>query len=111
MEVIVNWGIAAILGALVSASPMVLGAWFAFRPSERLLALMRPLTLAAVFAAISNTMLGLVNMLHYVSSRPEPVSVHLLTAPLAETMAVPFLSFGCLAAAWLGVAVGMHRQS
>jgi hypothetical protein len=46
-----NWGIAAFAGALVCAAPMVVGAMFAFRPSEKLLALMRPLTIAAVFAA------------------------------------------------------------
>ena len=110
MKVIVNLGIMAILGVLTCVAPMVLGAWFAFRPGERLLALMRPLTLAAVFAAISNTMLGLVNTLHYYSLRSVPVSADLLTAQLAETMVVPFLSFGCLAAAWLGVAVGMRKQ-
>jgi hypothetical protein len=110
VKVIVNLGIMAILGVLTCVVPMVLGAWFAFRPGERLLALMRPLTLAAVFAAVSNTMLGLVNTLHYVSLRSEPVSTQLLSAQLAETLAVPFLSFGCLAAAWVGIAVGMRKQ-
>ena len=39
------------LGLFICLVPMVFGAWFAFRPSERLLAMMRPLTLGAVFAA------------------------------------------------------------
>ena len=111
MLVVLRLGIAAIMGVLVCAAPMVLGVMFAFRPNERWLALMRPMTLAGVFAAISNTMLGIVNTLNYISSRPEPISINLLTGQLAEGMAVPFVSFGCLAVAWLGVAVGMRRQS
>ena len=55
-------------------------------------------------------MLGLVNMLVYVSSRPAPVPLNVLAAGLAETLVVPFLSFGCLSVAWLLVAVGMRKQ-
>jgi hypothetical protein len=98
------------MGAIVSASPMVMAAMYAFRPNDRTLALMRPLSLAAVFAALANTMLGLVNILVYISSRPAPVSVNLLAAQLAETLVVPFLSFGCLSVAWLLVTVGMRTQ-
>jgi hypothetical protein len=110
VKVIVNLGIMAILGVLTCALPLVVGLWFAFRPSERLLGLMRPLTLAATFAGISNTTLGLVNTLVYMSSRPEPVSVNIITAQLAESLVVPFVSFGCLAVAWLFVALGMRKQ-
>jgi hypothetical protein len=98
------------MGALVSASPLVLAAFYVFRPSERLLALMRPLTLASVFAAVANTVLGLVNSLVWVSRQSEPVSINVLAAGLAESLVVAFLSFGCLSAAWLAVAVGMRKQ-
>jgi hypothetical protein len=110
VRVMLNLGLMAIAGSLVCAAPMVLGVWFAFKPGERLLALMRPLTLAATFAAISNTMLGLVNTLVYMSSRPAPVSTNIITAQLAESLVVPFVSFGCLSVAWLAVAVGMRKQ-
>lgn len=110
MGAIRNWGIVAIASALVSATPLVLGIFFAIKPSERWLALMRPLSLAAIFAAISNTMLGLVNTLVYISSRPGPFSPNLLAAQLAETLLIPFVAFGCLTVAWLGVAVGMRKQ-
>jgi hypothetical protein len=110
VRVIANWGIAAFMGAFVCAAPMVVGVWFAFRPSERLLALMRPLTLAATFAGISNTMLGLVNTLVYLSRSAGPVSTNVIAAQLAESLLVPFVSFGCLGAAWLAVAVGMRKQ-
>ena len=98
------------MGALVSASPLVMAGFYLFRPSERLLALMRPLTLAAVFAAVANTVLGLVNMLVYVSRQAEPLPINRLAAGLAESLVVAFLSFGCLSAAWVAVAVGMRRQ-
>ena len=111
MRALLYLGPVAVLGIFVCVAPMVLGWWFAFRPSERLLALMRPLTLAATFAAISNTMLGLVNTLVGLSSHPERASsAGLIAANLAESLAVPFLSFGCLAVAWLAVAVGMRKQ-
>jgi short subunit fatty acids transporter len=109
VRAIVNWGIAAILGALVCAAPMVVGAMFAYRPSEKLLALMRPLTIAAVFTAISNTMLGFANTFVYFSRRPD-VSPSQVAMQLADTTVVPFVSFGCLAVAWLFVAVGVRRQ-
>jgi hypothetical protein len=110
VRVLTNLGIVAILGAIVSASPMVMAAMYAFRPNDRTLALMRPLSLAAVFAALSNTMLGLVNILVYISSRPAPVSLNLFAAQLAETLVVPFLAFGCLSVAWLLVTIGMRKQ-
>jgi hypothetical protein len=98
------------MGALVSASPLVMAGFYVFRPSERLLALMRPLTLASVFAAVANTVLGIVNMLVYVSRQAEPLPINRLAAGLAESLVVAFLSFGCLSAAWVAVAVGMRRQ-
>lgn len=110
MRVILNWGPVAFLGSFVCAAPMVVGVWFAFRPSERLLGLMRPLTLAATFIGVSNTMLGLVNSLVWVSRREGPVPINVLAGGLAESLLVPFVSFGLLGAAWLAVAVGMRRQ-
>jgi hypothetical protein len=111
VRALLNLGVAAVLGIFVCVAPMVLGWWFAFKPSERLLTLMRPLTLAATFAAISNSLLGLVNTLVGIAAHPERASsVGLIAANLAESLAVPFLSFACLSVAWLAVAVGMRKQ-
>lgn len=52
MRGIVGAGLASLVGLLICTVPTVVGAWFALRPSERLLALMRPLTLAAIFSAL-----------------------------------------------------------
>jgi hypothetical protein len=111
VRVIVNWGIAAIMGVLTCMAPMILGWWYAVRPSERLLVMLRPLTIAAVFAALSNTTLAFVNTLVWISRRPGPVEMNIVAIQLAETLAIPFVSFGFLAAAWLGVAVGMRKQA
>src|SRR5262245_41527509 len=91
LVVLRNLGIVARLGALVCTTPMLLGIAIAFRPTERWFALMRPLSLAAIFVTISNTLLGLVNMLVYVSSKSAPVSLNVLAAGLAETLVLPFL--------------------
>src|SRR5688500_8557300 len=43
VKVILNWGIVAFLGVLTCVAPMILGWWYAFKPSERLLVQLRPL--------------------------------------------------------------------
>jgi hypothetical protein len=111
VRAILNWGVVAMLGVFVCVAPMVVAAAFAYRPSERLLALMRPLTLAAVFTAISNTMLAFVNSLVWLSRRPDPALSNIVAAQLAEALAIPFVSFGCLSVAWLLVAIGTRRQT
>jgi hypothetical protein len=50
-----------LLSFLICMVPAVLGVCFAFRPCERLLALMRPLTLGAVFAALCSFALAIAN--------------------------------------------------
>jgi hypothetical protein len=110
VRVILNWGPVAFLGTFVCAVPMVVGVWFAFHPSERLLGLMRPLTLAATFIGVSNTMLALVNTLVWISRREGAVPTNIVATQLAESLLVPFISFGCLGAAWLAVAAGMRKQ-
>ena len=54
-------GNASLLGMLICIVPEVAGAWFAFRPGERLLSIIRPLTLGAVFAALCNFVLAIAN--------------------------------------------------
>jgi hypothetical protein len=57
------------LGLLVSISPMVMGVVYAVRPSERRLALMRPLSLAGIFAALCNLLVGLANALRSIGDQ------------------------------------------
>jgi hypothetical protein len=111
MEALRFVGLAGRVGLLVGAMPMLLGMAFALRPNERWLALMRPLTLAGIFAAIANLFLGITNALIFVSRAApgEPLGPR-LAAGLAETAVLPFVGFVCLTIAWLGVVVGMRRQ-
>jgi hypothetical protein len=111
MEALRFVGLAGRVGLLVSALPMLLGIAFAVRPSERWLALMRPLTLAGIFAAIANLFLGITNALMFAAraAPSEPLGQRLAPG-LAETSVLPFVGFACLTIAWLCVAVGMRRQ-
>ena len=53
-----NLGPAAVFGLLITTAPMLLGLAFAARPNERWLALMRPMSLAAIFAATAKSFLA-----------------------------------------------------
>jgi hypothetical protein len=111
MEALRYVGLAGLFGLFVSALPMFLGIAFAVRPNERWLALMRPVTLAGIFAAIANTFLGITNALMFVARAApgEPLGPR-LAPDLAETSVLPFVGFVFLTIAWLCVAVGMRRQ-
>ncbi len=61
VEVLRHASIMALLGLLVSVTPLVMGVIFAIRPNEQRLALMRPLSLAGIFAGVSNLFLGAIN--------------------------------------------------
>jgi hypothetical protein len=100
-------------GMIVSAAPLVAGILYAFRPTERRLALMRPLSLAAIFSSVSSLLLGLANTLVYVS-RTAPGSTSnqpAVAASLAEAVIPCFIGFACLTAAWLAMAVSVRKTS
>ena len=110
MDMLRQASLFALLTLVIDVVPLVMAVVYVIRPTERHLALMRPLSLAAVFAALGNTFLGLANVLVYFSRHPTPPTPNHLAAQLAETTVVPFVSFACLSAAWLLVAFGMRRQ-
>jgi hypothetical protein len=89
---------------------MMLAIAFAIRPNERWLSLMRPLTLAAIFATIANTFLGLANTFQGLARLKPTDAPGVQFIELAEVSVVPFVSFVCLATAWLLIAIGMKRQ-
>jgi hypothetical protein len=86
---------------------------YAIRPTERKLALMRPLSLASIFAAICSFSQGMAQVLQGVGASAPfdatdvPGSVFM---GLSETFVPLFLAFAFLAVAWLLVAVGLRRQ-
>jgi hypothetical protein len=84
---------------------------YVFRPTERKLVLMRPVSLATIFATINGLLGGWIAVLGGIAATPDghlPVSQVYLG--IAESLTVGFVCFGLLAAAWLLVAVGMLRR-
>jgi len=86
---------------------------YAIRPTEQKLMLMRPLSLAAIFAAICSSSFGLATVLQGAGATPEwnAHSVGLALMGLSECFIAPAAAFAFLAVAWLVVALGMRRQA
>jgi hypothetical protein len=99
------------LSLLTGFVPLGLAIAYVRRPAERTLAIMRPLSLAAIFAAICGLVAGLIAVLMGVAvTLPKPVHVANVYKGLSDALVAPFLNFGLLAVAWLLVAVGMMRR-
>ena len=104
-----NMGIAALVSILVSSIPMLAAAFYMFRPTERRLALMRPLSLAGIFAGLNGSSLGAINTLRGLWMEP-PRDGRFLAIASAESIVPLYVAFSCLMVAWLCVAVGMRRN-
>lgn len=100
-------------GLLVSVAPLVVGIVYAIRPTERNLALMRPMSLAGIFAAISSLLLGMANALEAISRSAGDSAAGFKPAAsmLAEAMIPSFVGFACLTVAWLCVAAAIRRAT
>jgi len=84
---------------------------YVFRPTEQKLALMRPVSLAAIFATLSGLFGGWIAVLGGIAATPAGIlPVASLYLGIAESLTVGFVSFGLLAAAWVLVAVGGLRR-
>ncbi len=111
MDGITGASYASLLGLLICTLPTLAGAWYCFSPGERLLALMRPLTLAAIFAALCSFLLALVNGVRAISVMKalDADSVRLVGVIMKEGLAPVALSFALLTVAWALVTVGMRK--
>ena len=105
-----NMGIAALVSILVSTLPLLTGAAYLFRPSEQRLAMMRPLSLAGIFAGLNGASLGAINVLRGLWLEP-PRDGRIAAIGAAESIVPLYVSFSCLMLAWLLVAAGMRRRS
>lgn len=105
-----SMGLAALIDILVSLLPMLAGAAYLFKPTEQRLALMRPVSLAGIFAGLSGTSLGAINTLRGMWIEP-PRDARISAIATAESIVPMFVAFSCLMVAWLCVAVGMRRNS
>lgn len=101
----------ALLTLILGFVPLVMAVVFLIRPTEHNLALMRPLSLAGIFAAIAGSVLGFINVLSLVWTRELTADAYRVMAVGAAESLVPVLvGFASLTVAWLLVAVGMGRQ-
>ena len=105
-------GVVAIFGMLVSLIPLGLGVAYMIRPSERWLALMRPFSLATIFAALNTLFSGLAATTRRLSMlRTESgLDIDRLGHGLSEAFTPVFVACGFLTIAWLCIAIGMRRQ-
>jgi len=85
---------------------------YAVRPTERMLELLRPLSLAAIFAALCSFAVGAATALKFAAERESgAVAMHALAAGLSEAFVPLFVAFAFLAVAWLLVTLGMRRRA
>jgi len=86
---------------------------YAIRPTERKLALMRPLSLASIFAALCSSCGGVATVLQGLAATYEvgPAKVSPVLMGFRETIIPLFVAFAFLSVAWLLVVVGMRRQA
>jgi hypothetical protein len=106
-------GVVALFGMLVGLLPLAVAAVYMVRPGERLLALMRPLSLATIFAALNTFLSGLAAVLRHIPTDALSSDSHIgrITHGLSESVTPMFVAFGFLTAAWLFIAVGMRRRT
>jgi hypothetical protein len=110
MELVRQVSAFALLTLFIDAIPLVAAAIYAARPTEGRLALMRPLSLAALFSGSAGTLSGFVNILQGVAATDDMTGRWGRVSGGASEALVPAV-FGltCLTVAWLLVALGMWR--
>lgn len=94
---------------LVSLLPLANALAYMFKPTEERLALMRPLSLAGIFAGLNGVSLGLINTLRGLWLEP-PRDMRIIWIGTAESIVPIYVAFSCLMLAWLLVAAGMRRK-
>jgi hypothetical protein len=99
------------LTMVVAVATFGLAATFVLRPTARTLALMRPVSLAAIFATVSGLLGGWIALLSGIAAPPDGrLPTVVFYQGLAESLATGFVCFGFLAAGWFLVAIGMLRR-
>ena len=99
------------LTVVVAIGAFALAGAYAVRPTEQKLVLMRPVSLASIFATISGLFGGWIGVLTAISATADVQSVMpRIYLGIADSLTVGFVCFGLLAAAWTLVAVGMLRR-
>ncbi len=109
-DVLSHAGIFALITMFMGLVPLGMGLAYAAWPTEQRLALMRPVSLATIFAAVSGTCLGVLHVLRGIGMSDSPGFSRVAAVGLAESLVPTFFGFGCLTIAWLCVALGLWRR-
>jgi hypothetical protein len=110
LQLVGNLGGVGVLGMVVAIATVAVAGAYAIRPTEPRLALMRPLSLATIFAALFSFTAGLAMILNGISATAGPIGWSRVAAGAAESLAPLFGAFGCLTIAWILVAIGFRRH-
>jgi hypothetical protein len=113
VELFIQISVFAKLTMAVAIVAFGLAVAYVFQPTEQKLVLMRPVSLATIFATLSGLLGGWIALLQGLPATPDGhIPVASLYQGIAESLTVGFVSFGLLAAAWMLVAVGgLRRQA
>jgi hypothetical protein len=113
MEMLRHAGLFAILTLILAFVPLAMALVYVVRPTERHLALVRPLFLAGFFAAITGGVVGFINVLRGVGVTAELTNdaYRVMAIGAAESLVPMFVGFACLTVGWLLVAIGMARAA
>ncbi len=112
MDILSQIGPLAKLSMLVSLVPLGVAIGYLVRPTERTLVLMRPASLATIFAAICSFAVGAAMICMVLeAAAPGGIDMPRLYAGLAETCVPVIVGCGFLAVSWLLIAAGMLRRT
>lgn len=111
MDMLRQASLFALLTLVLGLVPLIMAVVYVIHPTERHLALMRPLSLAGLFAAMAGGVLGFINVLRFGWTRELTAETYrVMTVGAAESLVTLLVGFASLSVAWLLVAVGMGRQ-
>jgi len=110
LDVVTNASLVALLSMAVGILPLGLGVAYAVRPTDARLALMRPVSLATLFAGLCGSLSGLINVLRLAGMGEAALDSKLAALGLAEALVPLFVGAGLLTVAWLCVALGLRSQ-
>ena len=110
IRVLSEASLVALASLFMGVVPLAMAIVYVIWPSEQRLALMRPLSLAAIFAVLSGSTLGVVNVLIAISRNQTGAFPSLAWVGFAEALVPLFFGFGCLTVAWLCVSIGLWRR-
>jgi hypothetical protein len=109
MEIFRGAGIFALLTIFIGSTPLLMAIVYIVRPTDRNLALMRPVSLAGIFGALCGTVAGFIVGLRGIGILGTLTPA--VAIGFAEALVPVFVCFGCLTIAWLLVALGMRRAA